>query len=81
MLSAYEESIMPAIEVKIIKNVFNNEQKQEIIKKLTDTMINIIGTDTPEVRGVTSCLIVEIEEGNWGIGGKGLTAANVHELI
>lgn len=72
---------MPAIEVRVIKNVFNAEQKQQIISQLTDTMINIIGTDTPEVRGVTSCVIVEIEEGNWGIGGKGLTAANVHDLL
>jgi len=72
---------MPAIEVKIIKNVFTPEQKQQIISQLTDTMINIIGTDTPQIRGVTSCVIVEIEEGNWGIGGKGLTASNVHDLL
>lgn len=72
---------MPAIEVKVIKNVFSAEKKQEIISELTDAMIKIIGTDTPEVRGVTSCVIVEIEEGNWGIGGKGLTAANVHDLL
>lgn len=72
---------MPAIEVKVIKNVFTTEQKQQIISQLTDTMINIIGTDTPQIRGVTSCVIVEIEEGNWGIGGKGLTASNVHDLL
>jgi 4-oxalocrotonate tautomerase len=72
---------MPAIQVSIIKNVFTPEQKQQIISKLTDTLIEIIGSDTPAVRGVTSCVIVEIEEGNWGIGGKGLTAANVHALI
>lgn len=72
---------MPAIEVKVIKNVFTTVQKQQIISQLTDTMINIIGTDTPQIRGVTSCVIVEIEEGNWGIGGKGLTASNVHDLL
>tara|TARA_R110002111_G_scaffold171448_3_gene236997 strand:+ start:1727 stop:1945 length:219 start_codon:yes stop_codon:yes gene_type:complete len=72
---------MPAIQVSVIKNVFTQEQKQEMISKLTDTMIEIIGTDTPQVRGVTSCVIVEIEEGNWGIGGKGLTASNVHDLL
>jgi len=72
---------MPAIEVKVIKNVFTSEQKEQIISQLTGTMINIIGTDTPQVRGVTSCVIVEIEEGNWGIGGKGLTASNVHDLL
>jgi 4-oxalocrotonate tautomerase len=72
---------MPAIEVRTIKNVFTPEQKEQMITRLTDTIIDIIGTDTPEVRSVTSCLIVEIEEGNWGIGGQGLTASNVHDLL
>jgi len=72
---------MPAIEVKVIKNVFSKQQKQMIISKLTDALIDVIGVDTPEVRGVTTCLIQEIEEGNWGIGGRELTAASVHDLI
>ena len=32
---------MPLIEVHLIENVFNPEQKRQIIKKLTDTMVTI----------------------------------------
>ena len=34
---------MPFINVKIIEGVFSREQKQEIVRKLTDTMVSIEG--------------------------------------
>jgi len=72
---------MPAIEIKVIKNVFSSQQKQQVISQVTQAIIDVIGTDTPAVRQVCSCLIIEVEEGNWGIGGTGLTAADVHHLV
>lgn len=30
---------MPLIQVRVIKNVFSKEQKQQIIHKLTDAMV------------------------------------------
>ena len=41
---------MPLIEVHLIENVFNSEQKRQIIEKLTDAMVSIEGENT---RGVT----------------------------
>jgi 4-oxalocrotonate tautomerase len=32
------------------------------------------------MRGATWCVIDEVEEGDWGIGGKGLTAKDVHAM-
>jgi len=32
---------MPLINVKIIEDVFSEAQKQEMIRKLTDTMVSI----------------------------------------
>ena len=32
---------MPLVQVKLIEGVFTQAQKQEIIKKLTDTMVSI----------------------------------------
>jgi len=32
---------MPLIQVKAIEGVFTQEQKQEIVRKLTDTMVGI----------------------------------------
>jgi|ERR1700680_1078158 4-oxalocrotonate tautomerase len=68
---------MPLIQVRVIKDVFSNEQKRQIISKLTDAMVSIEGES---MRGVTWCVVEEVESGDWGIGGKALTTADVHAL-
>ena len=68
---------MPLIQVRVIKDVFTKDQKQEMITKLTDAMVSIEGEN---MRGVTWCVVEEVESGDWGIGGKGLSTADVHAL-
>jgi 4-oxalocrotonate tautomerase len=68
---------MPFINIKIIEGVFTDAQKQEIIKKMTDTMVSIEGEN---MRGVTWTVIEEVKSGDWGIGGKGLTTEDVKAL-
>jgi 4-oxalocrotonate tautomerase len=68
---------MPLIQVRVIKDVFNKEQKRQIISKLTDAMVSIEGES---MRGVTWCVIEEVESGDWGIGGNALTTADVQAL-
>ena len=68
---------MPLIQVKIIEGVFSAEQKQQIIKKLTDTMVEIEGEN---MRPVTWVVVEEVQSGDWGIGGKPLTTADVKAL-
>lgn len=68
---------MPLIQVKLIENVFTPEQKQEIIERLTDTMVEIEGENLRQVTWVT---IEEVRSGDWGIGGIGLTTADVHNM-
>lgn len=68
---------MPIISVKLIEDVFTPEQKREMIEKLTETMIEIEGES---MRGVTMVYIEEIKQGDWGIGGKCLTASDVHAI-
>jgi 4-oxalocrotonate tautomerase len=68
---------MPLIQVRVIKDVFSKEQKHQIISKLTDAMVSIEGES---MRGVTWCVVEEVESGDWGIGGKALTTADVQAL-
>ena len=68
---------MPLIQVRVIKDVFNQEQKRQIISKLTDAMVSIEGEN---MRGVTWVKISEVASGEWGIGGKPLTTEAVKEL-
>jgi 4-oxalocrotonate tautomerase len=68
---------MPLIQVRVIKDVFSKEQKQQMISKLTDAMVSIEGEN---MRGVTWCVVEEVDSGDWGIGGKALTTADVQAL-
>jgi len=68
---------MPMVKINIIENVFSKEQKREMIEKVTDAMVSIEGE---AMRGVTWVIVEEVQEGDWGIGGQGLTSADVRKL-
>jgi 4-oxalocrotonate tautomerase len=68
---------MPMVNVKLIEGVFTDDQKREMIEKLTDTMVEIEGEN---MRGVTWVVIDEVKSGDWGLGGRPLTTADVHAL-
>ncbi len=68
---------MPLIQVKLVEGVFSDDQKQEMIHKITDAMVSIEGE---KMRGVTWVVIEEVKSGSWGIGGTPLTTAYVKSL-
>jgi 4-oxalocrotonate tautomerase len=68
---------MPLVTIDVIKDVFSPSQKRDLITKVTDAMVAVEGE---AMRGVTWVRIQEIEQGDWGIGGKMLTAADVHAI-
>jgi len=68
---------MPLINVKVIEGVFSAEQKAQIIRKLTDAMVDIEGE---AMRAVTWTVIEEVRSGNCGIAGKPLSTADVRVL-
>jgi 4-oxalocrotonate tautomerase len=71
------EGVMPLVQVKVIKGVFDSSQKKEMISQLTETMVSIEGE---ALRGVTWVTIDEVESGDWGIGGNAITAQYVKDL-
>jgi 4-oxalocrotonate tautomerase len=68
---------MPLLNVKLIEGVFTPKQKQEMIRKLTDTMVSIEGES---LRPVTWVVIEEVKSGDWGVGGNPLTTNDVQTL-
>jgi 4-oxalocrotonate tautomerase len=68
---------VPLIQVKVIKGVFTAPQRQEIIKRLTDAMVEVEGEN---LRELTWCVLEEVVSGEWGIGGHILTADDVKAL-
>jgi 4-oxalocrotonate tautomerase len=63
---------MPLVTINVIENVFSEEQKREMIEKVTDTMVSIEGE---AMRGITWVLIEEVRESHWGIGGQSMTSS------
>lgn len=68
---------MPFIDVKVIEGVFTDDQKQEIVRRLTDTMVSIEGEN---MRPVTWCVIEEVKSGDWAIAGNPLSTEDVRAL-
>jgi 4-oxalocrotonate tautomerase len=68
---------MPLINVKLIEGVFNEAQKKKMVTGLTDAMVAVEGES---MRQVTWVVIEEVKSGNWALGGKPLTTADVHAL-
>ena len=68
---------MPLIEVKLIKGVFDQAEKREMIERLTDTMVEIEGEN---MRSVTWVTIEEVASGEWGIAGNAVTTEDVKAL-
>ena len=68
---------MPLLNVKMIEGVFTPTQKQEIIRKLTDTMVSIEGEN---LRPYTLVVLEEVKSGDWGVAGHSLTNADAKAL-
>lgn len=68
---------MPLLNVKLIEGVFSPEQKQEMIARLTETMVEIEGEN---MRSVTWVVVEEVQSGDWGIGGQALRTEDVKAL-
>ena len=68
---------MPLLNVKLIDGVFTPKQKQEMIRKLTDTMVSIEGEN---LRPYTLVVLEEVKSGDWGVAGNSLTNADAKAL-
>lgn len=68
---------MALVDIQLIEGVFDTAEKKRMIEKVTDAMVEIEGE---AMRGVTWVRIQEVASGEWGIGGKALTAADMKAL-
>jgi 4-oxalocrotonate tautomerase len=68
---------MPLINVKVIEGVFDDHQKKDMIRELTDALVSVEGEN---MRGVTWCVIEEVKSGDWAVGGDPLTTDAVRAL-
>jgi 4-oxalocrotonate tautomerase len=68
---------VPFVNVKVIEGVFSANQKQDMVRRLTETMVEIEGEN---MRPVTWVVIEEVKSGDWGIAGNPLSTSDVKAL-
>jgi 4-oxalocrotonate tautomerase len=68
---------MPLVNIKVIEGVFSQDQKQEMIRRMTDVLVDLEGE---YMRPFTVVVIEEVKSGDWGVGGKPLSRADVKAL-
>lgn len=68
---------MPFVQVKVIEGALSTSQKREIIERVTDAIVAVEGEN---LRSFTWVTIEEVRSGEWAVGGKPLSAADVRAL-
>lgn len=68
---------MPLVDIHVLEGVFDKSEKQAMIRKITDAMVEIEGE---AMRGATWVRVHEVASGDWGIGGKAVTSADLNAL-
>ena len=58
---------MPLIWVKLIEGGVTPAKKRELIVRLTDAFVSVIGED---IRPITWVILEEVKNGDWGMGGE-----------
>jgi 4-oxalocrotonate tautomerase len=61
---------MPFVNIRITNEGATAEQKQRLIKGVTELLADVLGKNP----ATTFVIIDEVETDNWGIGGEAVTA-------
>lgn len=65
---------MPYVSISTVKGIMDVEQKQTLLRKITDLMVEIEGQGNPEFRKVVWVKIDEQDPSHWSVGGMTATS-------
>jgi len=68
---------MPYVNVKVVEGVFDEETKQEMLSRITETMVDIEGE---AMRPYILVTIEELRSGDWSVGGQAITTQAARAL-
>jgi 4-oxalocrotonate tautomerase len=68
---------MPLVQIRLIEGVVTDEQKRQMISKVTDAMVSVEGE---ALRPYTLVTIEEVKSGDWAVGGKTLETDDVKAI-
>lgn len=68
---------MPLVQIKGVGDYLSLEQKQELIRRVTDAVVSVEGEGLRQVTWVT---IEDVAPGAWGVGGQPITADDLRAM-
>lgn len=68
---------MPLVQIKGVSDYLTQNQKEELIRKVTDVVVSVEGEG---VRPVTWVLVEEVPSGSWGVGGQPVTTETFRQI-
>ncbi|ALA60615.1 tautomerase family protein [Nitrospira moscoviensis] len=68
---------MPLVQLKGLSGYLSLEQKQELIRKVTDAIVSVEGEG---LRPVTWVIVEDVPSGQWGVGGSPVTTEGLKKM-
>ncbi len=68
---------MPLAQLKGLSGYLSLEQKQELIRKVTDAIVSVEGEG---LRPVTWVIVEDVPSGQWGVGGSPVTTDGLKKM-
>ncbi len=68
---------MPLAQLKGLSGYLSMEQKQELIRKVTDAIVSVEGEG---LRPVTWVIVEDVPSGQWGVGGSPVTTEGLKKM-
>jgi len=68
---------MPLANIKVIEGVFNDFEKQQMIKRVTEALVSVEGE---QLRDKTLVIVEETKSGDWAVGGQPLSTQLVKQV-
>jgi 4-oxalocrotonate tautomerase len=65
------------IQVKLIDGLLTGPQKRELVERLTNAVVTSAGES---MRRTTWCLVEEVSEDDWGVGGQTVALDDMRAL-
>jgi len=68
---------MPIVNIRVIENVFTPQEKEEMLKGVSEALVAVEGEN---VRPYTVVVLEEVRSGDYAVGGQPLTTADVQAV-
>ena len=68
---------MPIVNIRVIENVFTPQEKEEMLKGVSEALVAVEGEN---VRPYTVVVLEEVRSGDYAVGGQPLTTPDVQAV-